>query len=209
MDCVGVDAAESVTASRKNYDVGVRCVSGVRDRYYEPETGRYVTSDPIGLGGGLNTFGYVGGNPLKYTDSTGLFFPVVICASGACQGGLAVLGAGVAAITAGTIINDDSGSDFFDNTGPLEDVCEKAVCDPCTPYPVGTLGYQGPEIHQRGIDAGEEHYHVFIVRQNPSTCECFWNNAPKKQYGHSYRGPIGPGWINLNGSPKRPPNYPH
>lgn len=72
MDCVGVDAAESVTASRKNYDVGVRCVSGVRDRYYEPETGRYVTSDPIGLDAGINTFVYVGGMPTKYIDSSGL-----------------------------------------------------------------------------------------------------------------------------------------
>ncbi len=41
-------------------------------RYYDPETGRYVTSGPIGLGGGLNTFGYVLGNPLKYSDRHGL-----------------------------------------------------------------------------------------------------------------------------------------
>jgi RHS repeat-associated protein len=41
-------------------------------RYYDPQTGRYVTSDPIGLDGGLNTFGYVGANPVRNVDPFGL-----------------------------------------------------------------------------------------------------------------------------------------
>lgn len=41
-------------------------------RYYDPTTGRYVTSDPIGLAGGLNTYSYALQNPLIYFDHLGL-----------------------------------------------------------------------------------------------------------------------------------------
>jgi RHS repeat-associated protein len=41
-------------------------------RYYNPQTGRYVTPDPIGLWGGINLFVYAANNPINFVDPLGL-----------------------------------------------------------------------------------------------------------------------------------------
>jgi RHS repeat-associated protein len=46
--------------------------NGFRD--YDASVGRYVESDPLGLAAGINTFAYVGADPTKFVDSSGLDF---------------------------------------------------------------------------------------------------------------------------------------
>jgi RHS repeat-associated protein len=44
-----------------------------RNRYYDPQTGRFTTEDPLGLAGGLNLYGFANGDPANFGDPFGLW----------------------------------------------------------------------------------------------------------------------------------------
>lgn len=44
----------------------------MRNRWYEPKTGRFLSEDPIGLAGGINFYAFAGSDPIGGRDPTGL-----------------------------------------------------------------------------------------------------------------------------------------
>ena len=105
-------------------------------RDYDPAIGRYIQSDPIGLGGGLNTYAYVGGKPTKFADPTGEFAPPVSgCIAGAWAGPVgcgvgATVTTGLAlAFGAATLLSPDSPSDGAKDEADPDDCCEPLYRD--------------------------------------------------------------------------------
>jgi len=61
-----------------------------RARYYDPNSGRFVSEDPIGLLGGADFYTYAVNDPIDYRDPSGKLVPVPLAtaAIGAVAGGL-------------------------------------------------------------------------------------------------------------------------
>jgi RHS repeat-associated protein len=49
-----------------------------RARFYDPQLGRFISEDPIGLAGGINFYNYVGSNPVNAIDPLGLSSIIVL-----------------------------------------------------------------------------------------------------------------------------------
>jgi RHS repeat-associated protein len=68
-DFNGVDRARWKGALSFEGDAGLYYM---RNRWYEPRTGRFLSEDPIGFGSGLNLYAFAGGDPINRADPSGL-----------------------------------------------------------------------------------------------------------------------------------------
>jgi RHS repeat-associated protein len=87
---------------------GQRDASGqmyMRNRMYDPQTGQFTQTDPIGIAGGLNTYGFAAGDPVSYSDPYGLcpglndrWWDITDCPPGYLTATLTTLGAGAGGV---------------------------------------------------------------------------------------------------------------
>lgn len=124
-------------------------VQQFRNRAYDPQTGRWLQEDPIGVAGGVNLFQYNGSNPTVFSDPFGLDPTCPYCTAagvlvggavgglvgtviaGACtvtSGGVCAAGAPVlvqGAATVGATLGAAIGAVFNDDTRTASDVIAK------------------------------------------------------------------------------------
>jgi RHS repeat-associated protein len=99
-----------------------------RNRYYDAASGRFTQEDPIGLAGGVNSYGFANGDPVNHSDPYGLCpIPITDCPPGYFTKRLTIGGA-----AAGAAAGAGVGLVVAAPTGEL-----------ASPLTVGALGLQG------------------------------------------------------------------
>jgi RHS repeat-associated protein len=189
-----------------------------RARYYDPSAGRFLSEDPIAFSGGIDFYAYVENNSIEFTDAFGLQArpkpipsptppepgptgpvlapdppepaPLAFCVRFPI---MCALG-GILLLPEPMDVGGDFGpGNYHDNTlnhhsNLAIKKCANNGCKPCIP-PVGTIAYNlhtvGPA--HRGVPT--PHWHLYVMKQNPINCQCFWDDIKDNQGGFGSGSP--------------------
>ncbi|MFW0766979.1 RHS repeat-associated core domain-containing protein [Trabulsiella odontotermitis] len=164
-----------------------------RHRYYDPEQGRYITQDPIGLVGGLNPYIYPL-NPATEIDPLGLW----AFAIPAILEGINWLFWGSTAAGGAVLATSGDSEQSKTKTEHLAKCEEKKTCPPCKTISgnivsLGTIGYRHdlvPPGKPHHPYAGD-HYNLYKANQNPNNCQCFWKETGAADAANGLPPPTG------------------
>ena len=96
-------------------------------RYYDADTGRYQTRDPIGFEGGINLYSYAAASPSRFTDPTGEIIPCLALNFARCMVLCGLQSAAMNAVTGECInignIAKDCAIDCLLSMLPIPDPC--------------------------------------------------------------------------------------
>lgn len=199
-----------------------------RARYYDPTAGRFLSEDPLGFDSSNNFYTYVDNDPTNLDDPLGLQAvpnpvspplgklipwprpkPVGFCIRFPWVCGIIIPLIPMNGGDLGpTRCADEAGAPGC--SGPyasqvlnyhynkaIKD-CPAGNCKPCDP-PVGTISYR-LDTSKGGTHRGvpTPHWHLYVMRQNPFNCQCWWSEIADNQGGFgggappSGTVPIGP-----------------
>ncbi|MGO9768275.1 MAG: RHS repeat-associated core domain-containing protein, partial [Roseiarcus sp.] len=155
-------------------------------RHYDASLGRYAQPDPIGLAGGRNVYGYVGGNPLSWVDPWGL--GPWGSAIGGWIGGVVAgalgseTGPGDVAIS---ILGRRVGAEFG---SAIEDFIREKTAEANEKYPRKACGFENHHIIPKYLGGPADGPTTNI----PKSYHQLITNEIRSQYPYPYRGnPLG------------------
>jgi RHS repeat-associated protein len=120
-------------------------------RDYDPQMGRYIESDPIGLAGGnYSTYGYDNSNPLTFMDPSGL------------STAIADRGAGVLTVT----FNDGTTVTYPVGNNTVNPIGDPNTVNSNGPAPVGTFPVQPPVNTGNSVSYGPFFFPIGAVNAN-------------------------------------------
>jgi RHS repeat-associated protein len=165
-----------------------------RARYYDSNTGRFISADPLEFGGGVNFYSYALNSPVNLRDPRGKSAGAIAVPVSEGIGTLVCFGSGVCetVIVVGGVVVGVAATGYL--IWELVKPCDKTNttrCAPCIP-PAGTIAYRLDVVPPSRVHKPYPgtHWHLYRMNQNPNNCQCFWQDLDQDGDGPTPPGAV-------------------